>query len=218
MMIKQLLTIRFEKLLGINKAYKRGILLLAVLHLTACGSFSGLDATSRFACQAPNGVLCESMSGIYSTAMQHNLPGQQVKLGNQANSISPNKNTGVMTTPVDSGMPIRTAATILRLWIAPWEDNDGDLHDQSYVYVPIDSGRWVIEHNRQQIQETYRPIWSAQEIPKPFFNHATPAQNSTGSHVSNQEISIGTHQGAIETDSNTLLSGMITPDTALGTQ
>jgi conjugal transfer pilus assembly protein TraV len=36
----------------------------------------------------------------------------------------------------------------MRLWIAPWEDADGDLHDGSFVHVVIDTGRWLIERVR----------------------------------------------------------------------
>jgi len=37
---------------------------------------------------------------------------------------------------------------VLRLWIAPWEDSDGDLHDASFVHVVVDTGRWLIERAR----------------------------------------------------------------------
>ena len=36
----------------------------------------------------------------------------------------------------------------MRLWIAPWEDADGDLHDASFVHVVVDTGRWLIERVR----------------------------------------------------------------------
>jgi conjugal transfer pilus assembly protein TraV len=34
---------------------------------------------------------------------------------------------------------------VLRLWIAPWEDADGDLHEAAVVHVLVDTGRWLIE-------------------------------------------------------------------------
>ena len=58
-----------------------------------------------------------------------------------------------------SGEPIRSQPTLLRLWLAPWEDADGDLHDQSYVYVMADPGRWLIEHQHKQIIDRYRPVF-----------------------------------------------------------
>lgn len=132
------------------------------LALTACGSMSGLDAKDSFSCKAPDGVLCESMTGIYANAQANNLPGQRVKHGNGADEVSrakaPGAGTGVLTKPIYSGTPIRSAPLVLRVWFAPWEDTDGDLHDQSYVYLPVDSGKWLIEHNRRRIQDAYRPV------------------------------------------------------------
>ena len=134
----------------------------AALALTACGSVSGLDAKDSFSCKAPDGVLCESMTGIYANAQANNLPGQRVKHGNGTDDVSRAKateaGTGVLTKPIYSGTPIRSAPLILRVWFAPWEDTDGDLHDQSYVYLPVDSGKWLIEHNRRRILDAYRPV------------------------------------------------------------
>ncbi len=56
------------------------------------------------------------------------------------------------------GSALRTEPRVLRLWIAPWEDSDGDLHDQSFVYLSVDPGRWTIEHNRAPIRREYAPV------------------------------------------------------------
>ena len=45
----------------------------------------------------------------------------------------------------------------MRVWFAPYQDNDGDLVDQSYTYVTLNEGRWLIEHNRKQIMDDYQP-------------------------------------------------------------
>ncbi len=54
--------------------------------------------------------------------------------------------------------PLRTQARILRLWIKPWEDADGDLYDQGYVYVQVDNGQWQIDHVQRQIRDRYAPL------------------------------------------------------------
>jgi conjugal transfer pilus assembly protein TraV len=133
------------------------ILALGALILTGCGSMSGLDAKTSFSCKAPDGVLCESMTGIYANAEANNLPGQRV---NHKADAEPARqaDSGVLTKPITSGTPIRTAPLVLRVWFAPWEDTDGDLHDQSYVYLTVDSGKWLIEHNRRRIRDAYRPV------------------------------------------------------------
>lgn len=139
---------------------KRILLLVCLLALAGCGSFSGLDASTQFACKAPDGILCESMSGIYANAVAQNLPGQRVHrdTGNNPQVATTASAPAVLPRPLSSGTPIRSPARVLRFWIAPWEDSDGDLHDQSYVYLAVDTGRWVIEHNRRRIQDTYRPV------------------------------------------------------------
>lgn len=130
----------------------------AMLALCGCASMSGLDAKSHFACKVPDGIFCESMSGIYANAQANGLPGQRVQRANTEAPIELSQAKGVMTKPLYSGTPIRTAPRLLRVWFAPWEDSDGDLHDQSYVYLQVDSGRWLIEHNQRRIQDAYRPV------------------------------------------------------------
>ena len=77
-----------------------------------------------------------------------------------------------------SGEPIRSQPKVLRVWIAPWEDADGDLHDQSYVYVVADPGRWGIEHNQKRIVDRYRPTFvqtgPAVQMQKPATSSPQP--------------------------------------------
>ena len=54
-------------------------------------------------------------------------------------------------------MPVRTPVTVMRIWVAPWEDKDGDLRDQSFVYIPLNQSKWNIEHNYETIIDEYRP-------------------------------------------------------------
>jgi conjugal transfer pilus assembly protein TraV len=49
---------------------------VAVL-VAACTNMSGLSGSSTYACKAPDGVACDSVSGTYANALQNNLPSQQ---------------------------------------------------------------------------------------------------------------------------------------------
>ena len=43
--------------------------------LGGCAStMSGFDGGSQFACKAPDGVTCSSLSGVYANAVANNLP------------------------------------------------------------------------------------------------------------------------------------------------
>jgi conjugal transfer pilus assembly protein TraV len=91
--------------------------------------------------------------------------------------------------PAQSTAALRTAPRVLRLWIAPWEDSDGDLHEASTVHVLIDHGRWLIERVHPATQRSASPVraplprasgsgpGSASPAPGP----ATPAPTSAAS-------------------------------------
>jgi len=138
----------------------------AVLGLGGCASnLSGVGGTPTYACKAPAGAQCTSVSGVYANAGQ----GARQLLGSDAPravgsgalgtpvadgtshgpvvpTVAPTAPSGVV--PAQSTAALRTAPHVLRLWIAPWEDSDGDLHEASTVHVLIDHGRWLIERIR----------------------------------------------------------------------
>ncbi len=128
--------------------------------LTGCAStMSGLDGETKFACKAPEGVSCASLSGVYANAVADNLPALRKEGKWEAAGSAVAKAGEIAGRAPSSGDPIRSQSKVLRIWIAPWEDSDGDLHDQSYVYVVSDPGRWVIEHNQKRIVDRYRPTF-----------------------------------------------------------
>ncbi|MCK9608819.1 MAG: TraV family lipoprotein [Methylomonas sp.] len=45
---------------------------------------------------------------------------------------------------IDDPTPIRTPSQVMRIWIAPWEDADGDLMVSNYVYTELEPRRWMI--------------------------------------------------------------------------
>ncbi len=117
--------------------------------LTGCFNMSGLSgSTDSFSCKAPEGIACASVSGTYANA--HAAP-SQAAVATPAPSETRNRAT------LSSGDAIRSQPRVLRIWVAPWEDSDGDLHDQSMLYLTVDAGRWRIEHNRSRIRKEFSP-------------------------------------------------------------
>lgn len=130
--------------------YARLIALAATVSMiSGCGSITGLtDSDSKFACKAPPGVICTSVSGVYANVQQNNLPAlQSGTRPTVANYAMP---AGGAALPVAAaGMPIRSQARVLRIWLAPWRDEDDTLHDQSYMYAMVDPGQWLVERSRE---------------------------------------------------------------------
>ena len=131
------------------------ISIMAIASLSGCSSMSGLGGSSSFGCKAPKGVSCTSVSGTYANAMQHNLPGDNNSNDKEIVGKAPILQPIAVTKMVGSGEPVRSRARVLRIWIAPWEDTDGDLRDQSYAFVVVENGRWMIEHNRANIMKSF---------------------------------------------------------------
>ena len=136
---------------------------LAVIALAGasvgCSSLmTGLDGQGGFSCKAPDGISCASLSGVYANAVQNNLPGQRPQTASPKATDHEPVPVRLATRALKGGEPLRSAQQVRRVWIAPWEDDEEVLHDQSYVYLVVDPGRWQIEHSRRQATERYRPV------------------------------------------------------------
>ena len=126
--------------------------LALAMALCGCAStLSGIGGTDGYACKAPVGAQCTSVSGVYANSA-HGTPVPAKPLPLKPSMVTPAiygtasiAAGGSVSAPVTS---IRSSPRVLRLWIAPWEDADGDLHEESLVHVLVDSGRWLIEHVR----------------------------------------------------------------------
>lgn len=176
-----------------------------LLSLSGCMNLSGLGGSSDYACKAPDGVTCTSVSGTYANAVQDNLPAQVAKRRMAAKSngepstnpapgapqprLAPALASAKATVPPVAqspslALPLRSSARILRLWFKPWEDADRDLYDQGYVYVQIDAGQWLIDHAQRQIRDDYAPIRPPMGGPvKP----ATPEQRTSPGRPAGQQ-------------------------------
>jgi len=139
--------------------------------LTAgCGNMSGLGGSEQYGCKAPAGVQCQSVSGNYYNSVRGTTRLPAVGTGAPPVPSVPLMNASLSrraSVPPDHAVvgaggyepqPLRSSPRILRLWIKPWEDADHDLVDQSYVYVRVDQGKWMLDHVQRQVREAYAPL------------------------------------------------------------
>ncbi len=161
--------------------------------MVGCVNMSGLSGSPRYACQAPEGVACQSVSGTYANtagpretraALASAQPSPGAEFGS-AGTLAPALSATIATSPptnlTEDGLPLRAAPRVLRLWIKPWEDADGDLHDQGHVYVQIDDGRWQIDHLQRRIRDAVapaRPLDATVSPPRPPAQLASPPPTS----------------------------------------
>ena len=104
-------------------------LLLSCLTLTGCSTLN-----EEFDCPAPKGGSCKRMDQIYDMVNGENGVGQE-RL-----AVAPNKNPLMVAT--GQGEPRRYGEGVMRLWIAPYEDTDGNYHQANQIYSVVREGQW----------------------------------------------------------------------------
>jgi conjugal transfer pilus assembly protein TraV len=181
----------------------RFVIASVVAALAGCNGTMGLGGSSEYACPVAPGVTCESVSNVYRMSREGKLPSKSSPPASSAPSTdadpatpAPARATSVTATaPIAaaavpsraamvSPMPIRSQPRILRGWIVPYEDADGDLVGDAYVFIPVDSGRWMVEHARQRIREQYapaRPTAAAVAAPTTTASATTQSGSTTSS-------------------------------------
>ncbi|MGN0909106.1 MAG: TraV family lipoprotein, partial [Succinivibrio sp.] len=60
----------------------------------------------------------------------------------------------------DDPIPVRTPPQVMRIWIAPYEDTDGDFIVTGYVYTEVQPRRWTLGVNTEETQNPalYQPL------------------------------------------------------------
>ena len=126
--------------------------LFGALTLTGCGSITGLqDAESNFACSVDMTPRCASLSAVHES-----LDKEEIKnnfsfesSSNDSVQIQPITTEGrnidrlAYDTPLMT--PKRAPEEILRVWVAPYIDTDGDLHAEHVIFTTVRGARWAPE-------------------------------------------------------------------------
>jgi conjugal transfer pilus assembly protein TraV len=162
-----------------HTAHSLAPLLVLGATLAGCASgLSGIGGTDGYACKAPAGAQCTSVSGVYANTAQ-GMPMPAKAPENKLPSLTPALYGAASIAPAAPATSPRTSMRssprVLRLWVAPWEDADGDLHEESLVHVLVDTGRWLIETARP----APRNVIDGVAPPLPSAQDAAPSRLST---------------------------------------
>lgn len=106
------------------------VLLLAGILLSGCTRLN-----EDFDCPAPKGGSCKRMDQIYEMVNgQSGASGESLK-------VAPTRNPLVIEGK--PGDPLRYGEGVMRIWIAPYEDTDGNYHQANQVYSVVREGHWI---------------------------------------------------------------------------
>lgn len=151
--------------------------MLAVL--SGCSALN--IGNSDYACTGlPDGVQCMSARDVYAATNDGQVPRpvspEEIKeqkkgraAARESEAVPSTSSGGVGDTVINTyvapqlpnkPVPIRTPAQVMRIWVAPWEDTNGDLIVTGYVYTEIEPRRWVIGDSTPEVEPVIRPLQS----------------------------------------------------------
>jgi conjugal transfer pilus assembly protein TraV len=137
-------------------------ILTGVLALTGCAI-----GKSEFTCSGiPEGVSCLSASEVYEASKRTDGPvtGNPEKRDQQEQqgpaSAAPKSLPGMVPEIADGALPLRTPSRVMRIWVAPWEAEDSDLHLTKLIYTEIEPRRWTIGKTARTRAREITPLQS----------------------------------------------------------
>lgn len=132
------------------------LLAVAALVLAGCNTLG----QSKFDCpKNTEGAACLSAREIYERTHVADRVGATYKQGKevQPDEAQPTNAAGTQVAvasarssyrpplpEVDTPLPVRTPAKVMRIRVFPWEDNSRDLHTGGYVYTEVEGRTWTI--------------------------------------------------------------------------
>lgn len=152
-------------------------LLLAVAAMAGCSNLSGVGGSSEYACPAPEGPSCKSMSQIYRES--HHAVAATTPADDAASEATVSKPKAPVLS-AEVGTPLLTGPRLMRILFAPWTDVDDNLMEEHRVFVKIEESRWRLDHVKASLYRTYGPIaapaGSSEQPAAPAAATATPVQ------------------------------------------
>ncbi|WP_200251063.1 TraV family lipoprotein [Lamprobacter modestohalophilus] len=67
--------------------------------------------------------------------------------------------------------PIRAPASVMRVWVAPWEDADGTLHGANHLYIEVLPRRWQLDGAVLPAAGVLQPLQIAERSQTDLTNH-----------------------------------------------
>lgn len=121
----------------LKQGFILGLLLIGVALLSGCG-----DLNSQFICPMQPGVTCESLDQV-NTKVDQGQWVQTQPLPTQSKQLS----DSMFVLPVSNslGPVIRSPEPVMRVWIAPYQDTQGNFFSSTVVYHVMKPGHWSME-------------------------------------------------------------------------
>jgi len=158
-----------------DKTFKILTLMVMVFGTSGC-SWLGIGQSNYTCPGGVDGVRCMSARQVYQATESSdyvkptNTGSEDEKLTTETATpvgVISQRTSQIAVPSIEQAVPIRTQAKVMRIWMAPWEDDDGDLHADGYLYTEIESRRWNLGERFKSPGNTISPLSIATPYVKP---------------------------------------------------
>jgi conjugal transfer pilus assembly protein TraV len=137
------------------KACTLAALAAAALSLSGCADMLNIGSAEYSCPGLPTGVRCLSARDVYAeTNSRDHVDGRGGAEPKKSTTEAPATDLAATSVtasapaspaiPTVKTVPIRTAAKVMRIWVAPWEDEVGFFHGSEYVFAEIEGRKWAL--------------------------------------------------------------------------
>lgn len=122
--------------------------------LAGCVTFG----SEEYGCPGmPPGVKCKSAKQVYEDSI--NGEGDDSVGGRERVTLDRWPNAPWTNPPtLDAPQPLRAPPKIMRIWVTPFEDKNGDLHMPGLVYVEVEPRHWLVGDREVETSGRLTPL------------------------------------------------------------
>jgi len=137
--------------MNVKKTVKATMIIAVMSTVSGCASMAGVGEDEfgckglpgKGQCMSPEQVYKASESAVFTPPTTHKK-GEKAASSATPSLKSTKTNNSYILPGTGKPLPVRTPSEVMRIWIAPWEDESGDLTMESLVYTEINKRRWVV--------------------------------------------------------------------------
>ena len=119
-----------------SKTMKKILFILSlIIALSGCASLN-----TQFDCPMKPGIRCESIDSIYARVDRGEIGNRQFACHSP---LPPTSVTLISYCSLSNSKPHRYGETVQRVWVAPFEDKEGNYHQESEIYTVVKQARWM---------------------------------------------------------------------------
>lgn len=117
------------------------LMISASLLLNACAS-----TNSQFDCPMKPGIRCESIDSVNARIDRGEIGGNHLLKLASSNAFDSSRSDYphyLNMAHFGKGEPLRYGETVMRVWVAPFEDKEGNYHQESDIFTITKPGHWI---------------------------------------------------------------------------